>query len=56
MLKALAAAKIHRRRSRNMAALAAGGCDGAGAAGARRDTQSHSGIQARPSTPVTTKA
>src|ERR1035437_4895468 len=39
-----------------MAASATRGCAGRGAAGARRDTQSQSGMQASPSTPVTTNA
>jgi len=56
MLNALAAAKIQRRRSRNMAASATRCCPRTGVAGARRDTQIQSGIQASPSTPVTTNA
>ena len=56
MASALAAMKAHRRRSRNMPALAAGAALGAGAAWTRRAVQSHSGIQASPSRPVAAKA
>jgi hypothetical protein len=56
MLNALAKAKIQSRRSRNIAASAAARCATTGAAFTRRDTHSHSGIHASPSTPVTTNA